>query len=496
MVPKAQKRKAQNGSFNEAPKAKQDKKSKVNDKKPNFQDKKKPDAQKSKANNKEPKPEREVLKEVAVQNQKAKSPKQQQKPKKQIETPEKKNQSSDAKPGSKRKADQEIVKQFAKRSRKISEVDNAILAENEKRLQEQKKRTVYIALPGKLGQISDSVLKALHPDVLSVKRISHAAFLLFSSEAVRDKALPTLSKAQLNNKPIHVNNCGERSAETAKPKHLCTGLNLNQLVVSDLPVNTTQNMLEIVFPKANDVKILKKQHVAYVNFNDEQNAMEAFKKGKNLKISAVPVVVRFRFADINEKPAQETKKTETKKNESDAVNKKDKSVKKEIETAQKAKKMLESGEIKPKLSKKELEKAVPMFAEDSDDEEFDEEAEDFDGFEDGFEDAEFESEFEDSDGDQTFDAELVTKGGKLQLASLKTKPADKKAEVKALTKTASVSDKKAQAKQVELDSEDGSDVDSAEFEDNLDELMEDLEDEEELEEMEDEDSEESEDSDE
>lgn len=55
-------------------------------------------------------------------------------------------------------------------------------------------------------------------------------------------------------------------------------------------------MLEIIFPKANDLKVVNKRNIAYVNFANEEDCTEAFNKGKKLKISSVPVVVRHRFA--------------------------------------------------------------------------------------------------------------------------------------------------------------------------------------------------------
>jgi hypothetical protein len=179
--------------------------------------------------------------------------------------------------GAKFKAQKEMLAQHAKRNRKVSEVDEKLFAENENRLQDQKKRTIYVGLQGKLHKVSDSAIKALHPDILvsiwncctiiilcfqNVNRISHAAFLVFASEAVRDKAFPIIGKAKLNNTPLTIDYCcGKAKNKSAKPQSYFAnkGLNLSQLVVSDLPSATTQSMLEIVFPKANDIKIIKQR---------------------------------------------------------------------------------------------------------------------------------------------------------------------------------------------------------------------------------------------
>jgi hypothetical protein len=57
---------------------------------------------------------------------------------------------------------------------------------------------------------------ALHPDIISANRIGHAAFLVFSSQAVRDKAYPAVEKAQLKNKPVQVDCCGSKSKKPKK----------------------------------------------------------------------------------------------------------------------------------------------------------------------------------------------------------------------------------------------------------------------------------------
>jgi len=201
-------------------------------------------------------------------------------------------------------------------ARTLSEADEDILAENERRFHDQRKRSLYVALPGKLDKVSDSALKALHPDILNVNRLAHSAFLIFSSETVRDKAFPILEKAHLKNHPLRVDYCCEKSKSKTQSTKIKQpfqhhGINLTQLVVSDLPKDTVNNVLEIVFPKSNDIKILKSKGLAYVNFQNEADALEAFKKGKVLKISSVPVVVRYRFVKPEKKDSNEVEDDES-----------------------------------------------------------------------------------------------------------------------------------------------------------------------------------------
>lgn len=66
----------------------------------------------------------------------------------------------------KRKIPKEDPELNAKRTRSFSEVDERILTENARRLQDQKKRSIYVSLQGNLNHVSDSMLKALHPDIL------------------------------------------------------------------------------------------------------------------------------------------------------------------------------------------------------------------------------------------------------------------------------------------------------------------------------------------
>lgn len=53
-----------------------------------------------------------------------------------------------------------------------------------------------------------------------------------------------------------------------------------------------------VFSKLNPLDF---SSMAYVNFAQESDALEAFKKGRGLKISSVPVVVRFRLVGDGKK---------------------------------------------------------------------------------------------------------------------------------------------------------------------------------------------------
>lgn len=66
----------------------------------------------------------------------------------------------------KRKAKDELLQEAAKRNRKFSETDEDLLAENQQRFVDQRNRTLFVSLPGKLGKVSMSALKALHPDIL------------------------------------------------------------------------------------------------------------------------------------------------------------------------------------------------------------------------------------------------------------------------------------------------------------------------------------------
>jgi hypothetical protein len=51
-------------------------------------------------------------------------------------------------------------------NRKVTQVDEKIMAENEDRLQDQKKRSIYVGLPNKLNRVSTSAIKSLHPDIV------------------------------------------------------------------------------------------------------------------------------------------------------------------------------------------------------------------------------------------------------------------------------------------------------------------------------------------
>jgi hypothetical protein len=110
-----------------------------------------------------------------------------------------------------------MVKQsYPQYNQPASEIDGNILAEQKRREDDRDNRTIYLALHGKLGKVSDSAVMALHPDIISANRIGHAAFLVFSSQAVRDKAYPAIEKAQLKNKPVQVDCCGSKSKKPKK----------------------------------------------------------------------------------------------------------------------------------------------------------------------------------------------------------------------------------------------------------------------------------------
>ncbi|KAI6195133.1 hypothetical protein M3Y96_01198500 [Aphelenchoides besseyi] len=286
----------------------------------------------------------------------------------------------------KRVATDEINHSVAKKNRPLNEVDSEIIKENHRRRVERDNRAIFLNLSGKKDRAADSSLKALHPDILVVSRLKKAAFLVFLSEAVRDKAYKQLQKAHLKGKPVSIDYCGDKGKRPhGEPDVNNTQINLLQLVISDLPSETQKSSLEIIFPKATEIAIMNKKQIAFLSFGNEADAREAWDKGKSLKVGGVPIMVRYRTFNnegrVDEAPKKVPLDTLALKKVADA---KESKTEKPSKTAAAAKASVQS-----------------KVQEESDDEEVtDEEAD----FEDGeFEDAEFEDfdemEFEDDESD-------------------------------------------------------------------------------------------------
>uniref|UniRef100_A0A914DHW1 RRM domain-containing protein n=1 Tax=Acrobeloides nanus TaxID=290746 RepID=A0A914DHW1_9BILA len=177
---------------------------------------------------------------------------------------------------------------------------SSIMKEEERRRQERNSRSLFIkGLPPKL---TDSDLKALHSDIASVRRRKTVGWIIFNTKEAADKAKQKLSQLVLpgESKPLFVDYCDERSnkkPETEKPSKAQTPINPLELVVINLPKDIKREQIQLVFKNAVNIAMNKSLHnnifKAFVRFDNEKDARDAFEKSKNLKIGGEPVDVFF-----------------------------------------------------------------------------------------------------------------------------------------------------------------------------------------------------------
>ncbi|KAI6233985.1 hypothetical protein M3Y99_00851800 [Aphelenchoides fujianensis] len=310
-------------------------------------------------------------------------------PKKAAEAPkaEKKTKAAAAAetPARKRPAGEALEGAASKKHKVLSEVDAELVNEHNRRRVERDNRCIFLSLAHKkANRISDSAIKALHPDILTVCRLKRSAFLIFLSEAVRDKAFKSIQKAQLKGKPVSADLAGDKGKKHyAPPEADHTSIDLKTLVITDFPTGTTQNTLEIIFPKADKIDINRKNQMAFLTFGTEQDANDAFKKGKALKVNSVPVLVRYRVFTKGVQGDESPKK---------ALNAE---VLKPAGDAKKTPAAKANGDAEKKAAKKQAVEESSDEDEELDDEEMSgaEDAEDFAGLE-------FETEDEEEDDDE------------------------------------------------------------------------------------------------
>uniref|UniRef100_A0A915DDQ3 RRM domain-containing protein n=1 Tax=Ditylenchus dipsaci TaxID=166011 RepID=A0A915DDQ3_9BILA len=170
-------------------------------------------------------------------------------------------------------------------------------------------------------------LKALHPDILSVRVVGANAWLIFPTEAACEKAHGAITSKKFEGKPMAVD-CGsksknkEKAVSTASDAKSVRPVDPLQIVVAGLPKSATKEQLHVIFPNAKSINVLTKfkaeSAMGFVKFDLEQQAQEAFDKGASLKIKGAPVDLYFARVLVpkekSKKPKTETpKKTEDKK---------------------------------------------------------------------------------------------------------------------------------------------------------------------------------------
>jgi len=201
----------------------------------------------------------------------------------------------------KRKADDSVV-QVAQQKSKISSADQAsILAEEDRRRESRNRQSLF--LKGVAKGMTHSSLKALHPDIASVRVAGNHAWLVFSSEPACAKAFPKISELKVEGKAVVVDFCGSKS-KNAKPtqqdpEHDSKNRPINplEILVSGIPKTTTKEQLAVVFPNAKTVnmpsRVKNKNQIAFLKFDTEAEARAAFDKGDTMKIGGAMVDVYY-----------------------------------------------------------------------------------------------------------------------------------------------------------------------------------------------------------
>ncbi|KAI1733060.1 nucleolin [Ditylenchus destructor] len=191
------------------------------------------------------------------------------------------------------------VEQPAAKQARVGD-SKSIASEEERRREERNKKSLFLKGVNKNMKLSE--LKALHPDIAAVRTAGAHAWLIFSTEAACDKAYAAISKKKAEGKPIAVDFCGSKSKNKHEENkdHSKKGdrpVDPLQIVLSGIPKGTSTEQLQVLFPNAKNITLKSKfknlNGMAFIKFDDEKHAKEAFDKGASLKVKSSPVDVYF-----------------------------------------------------------------------------------------------------------------------------------------------------------------------------------------------------------
>jgi len=188
------------------------------------------------------------------------------------------------------------VRKVAESKKPIAELPKAeqsvILKEEERRRKERNSRSLFVK--GVSPKMKDSDLKNLSPDIIHVNRKKSVAWLLFNSKEACDKAYTKISEIKLGKDKLVVDFCDDRSTyKPEKQRSDSRPMNPLELVVSNLAPNTEREKLELIFKNAVHITLKHHHRYAFVRFDNEKSAREAFEKAKGLKINGQPVDVYY-----------------------------------------------------------------------------------------------------------------------------------------------------------------------------------------------------------
>ncbi|VDO59306.1 unnamed protein product [Haemonchus placei] len=142
-------------------------------------------------------------------------------------------------------------------------------------------------------------LEELHADVESVRhrRGSSFAWIVFRNEAACSKAYETLSKSKIGGRNLTVDFCGSKSSKATTKLKESLPVNPLELYINGLPANVTKSDIRNVFRAAVSINIPNARphdlRRAFVLFSNEEDAKQAFDKGKGLKLAGHSVEVFY-----------------------------------------------------------------------------------------------------------------------------------------------------------------------------------------------------------
>ncbi|XP_013775280.1 nucleolin-like [Limulus polyphemus] len=239
-----------------------------------------------------------------------------QKKKNRMETREVKVATPDSnKKGIKRKGQEDDIENTV--VKKAKPLDDELRALTEKRIKERNSRTLFIRMLPE--DVTVAEVKALSPDIVTCripikkkrKNKNVFAFVEFNSEEKSEENFEKLKKKTVRGKQIFVDYTGEKSL-THKPSHQNWDVDKKVLFITNIDPSTTLEDLGEFYPRSSEIKFQKPAkdghfREAYVKFETEEAAAEAFKKSDNLKMKGNILVVLFAHLKI------QTNQSKTKK---------------------------------------------------------------------------------------------------------------------------------------------------------------------------------------
>ncbi|XP_076368482.1 uncharacterized protein LOC143255931 [Tachypleus tridentatus] len=224
-----------------------------------------------------------------------------QKKKNKIEIPKEKVSTIDSnQKGIKRKRQDDIESSSV---RKANTLDDELRAITEKRIKKRDSRTLFIRMLPE--DVTVAEIKALSPDIVTCripikkkrKNKNVYAFVEFNSEEKAEENFEKLKERRVQGKQIFVDCTGEKSL-THKPSHQNWDVDRKVLFITNISPSTTLEDLGEIYTRSSEIKFhkpTKDGHIreAYVKFETEEAATEAFKKSENLKLKGNILLVLF-----------------------------------------------------------------------------------------------------------------------------------------------------------------------------------------------------------